>query len=113
MSIILPSLFCGLALSYLLPVPSADVSRHLTFPSRSTISWFLRILLAILAFPLCYFIFGLMVGPFVVDFNRIGHSLEIGADSFAHAAALVFLLVPRHSESAVSTPAQVAPMFPS
>ena len=33
---------------------------------------------------------------------RIGHGLEITADSFAHAAALVWLLVPKQQRSTTS-----------
>src|SRR6185295_13639959 len=35
--------------------------------------WALRLLLALLAFPLAYFTFGMIVGPFVVDAYRSGH----------------------------------------
>jgi hypothetical protein len=43
---------------------------------------------------------------------RIAHSLEIGADSFAYAVALVFLLLPRVRENPVPSSAHAAPMFP-
>ena len=183
-SMIFPALLCAFALSYLLPSAPAEAERHVDLHSHSVGSWIVRILLAILAFPIIYFCFGAMVGPFVVDFYRsgvsplvlpplstilpvqvlrsslfllasapflflwsrsraslifalglahcylvglfgliqvtwmppvlrIGHSLEIAADSFVYAAVLVLLFVPRHRESAVSTPAHPAPMFPS
>ena len=41
---------------------------------------------------------------------RIGHSLEIGADSFVYAAVLVFLLFPRPKEISVTAPAQATPL---
>jgi hypothetical protein len=43
----------------------------------------------------------------------VSHSLEITADSFVYAAALVFLLVPCHRETIAPIPAQVVLMFPS
>lgn len=165
-----PTLACGLVLSYLLPEAQPKVSAmrraRSFFAAHSAISWAWRLLAAILAFGVCYFLFGMMVAPFVVPFYkagvmglilppfsvilpvlfirsalfllaslpflilwtrsraglilslglahwvltglygmlmvfwwptvmRLGHGLEIGADSFAYAAALVFLLVPR------------------
>jgi len=183
-SMILPAFLCAFALSYLLPPAPVETECHADLHAHSALSWIARVLLAILAFPVIYFCFGAMVGPFVVDFYRsgasplvlpplstilpvqvlrsslfllasapflflwtrsraslilalglphcylvglfgliqvtwmppvlrIGHSLEIAADSFVYAAVLVFLLVPRHRESAVSSPAHAAPMFPS
>jgi hypothetical protein len=186
-SMILPALFCGFALSYLLPSPAAHAGNSAFRSSLATHSapaWTARVLLAILAFPVIYFVFGSMVAPFVIPFYlsgaspltipplstilpvqflrsslfllastpflffwarsraslifalglahwflvglfglvqvtwmppvlRIAHSLEIAADSFVYAAVLVLLLAPRYHESAVSTPAHVAPMFPS
>jgi hypothetical protein len=183
-SMVLPSLLCAFALSYLLPSPPAGYGQSLGFHSHSAMSWVLRVVLAVLAFPAIYFVFGAMVGPFVVDFYRSGasplvlpplsvilptqvlrsamfllasapflffwtrsrgalivalglahsylvglfgllqvtwmppvlriaHSLEITADSFAYAAVLVFLFVPRHRDTTVSTPAHVASLFPS
>ena len=44
---------------------------------------------------------------------RIGHGLEIGADSFAYVTALVLLLLPRRRENTVPTSAHVARLFPS
>ena len=63
----------------------------------------------------CYLVglFGLIQVTWMPPILRICHSLEITADSFAYAALLVFLFVPRRHESTVSTPAHVAPMFPS
>jgi len=58
-------------------------------------------------------LFGLLQVTWFPPHLRVLHSLEIGADSFAYAAALVFLFVPRRRESTVPTPAHVAPMFPS
>lgn len=183
-SMMVPSLFCAFGLSYFLPFLSASLAQHLDIHSYSPLSWMVRLLLAILAFPVVYFIFGMMVAPLVVPFYRTGvsflvipplstilpvqvlrsslfllasapflffwtrsraslivalglahcylvglfgliqatwmpptvrisHSLEITADSFVYAAALVFLLVPRRLETTVPTPAHVAPMFPS
>jgi hypothetical protein len=165
-----PTLVCGLVLSYLLAEEQPEVSAaqkvRSFFAAYSPISWAWRLLSAIVAFGVCYFLFGMMVAPFVVPFYkagamgltlppfsvivpvlfirstlfllaslpflmlwtrsrmglilslglahwvltglygmlmvfwwptvmRVGHGLEIGADSFAYAAALVFLLVPR------------------
>lgn len=183
-----PTLACGFVLSYLLAQEEREVRAgqrvRSFFAAHSPISWAWRLLAAVVAFGICYFLFGMMVGPFVVPFYkaglmgltlppfsvilpvlfirsalfllaslpflilwtrsriglilslglahwvltglygvlmafwwptvmRVGHGLEIAADSFAYAAALVFLLVPRRSEKAVSSAAQVAPMFPS
>ncbi|HVM75535.1 MAG TPA: hypothetical protein VMT75_07820 [Candidatus Saccharimonadales bacterium] len=58
-------------------------------------------------------LFGLIQVTWMLPVLRIGHSFEIGADSFVYAAVLVHLFVPRHRESTVSTPAHAAPMFPS
>ena len=58
-------------------------------------------------------LFGLIQVTWMPLVLRIGHSFEIGADSFVYAAVLVLLFVPRHRESTVSTPAHAAPLFPS
>jgi hypothetical protein len=57
-------------------------------------------------------LFGLLQGSFLPVTLRIAHSLEIGADSFAYAAVLVLLLVPRSAESTVHV-APPSPVFPS
>jgi hypothetical protein len=183
-----PALLCGLALGFLLPQEQVKISLSQKlrdfFAARTPVSWTARLFLAIVAFGVFYFVFGMLVAPFVVPFYRAGvlgltlpplsvilpvlfvrsilfllaslpflilwtrsrlslifslglahwcltglygmlmvvfwppvmriaHGLEIGADSFAYATALVFLLVPRHTESTVTTPAQMAPTFPS
>ncbi|HUI73805.1 MAG TPA: hypothetical protein VLX32_02615 [Candidatus Acidoferrum sp.] len=167
---LLGSVACGAVATGLLRTADADMSRgpcgELFFQSREAGSWTVRIIAAVIAFPLIYFIFGMMVAPFVLETYRHGnlglvlpsfavivktqlvrsalflaaslpfiacwrksraqlivalglahwmlvglfgllqttwfpmtlrvaHSLEIGADSFAYAAALVFLLRPR------------------
>jgi len=186
--VIPPALLCGLALGYLLPQEPAEVSAEQRlrsfFAAHSAISWAARFVLAILLFGVFYFLFGMLVAPFVVPFYRagvlgltlppfsviipvllirsvlfllaclpflilwtrsrvslilslglahwfltggygmlmvvfwppvmrVGHGLEIAADSFAYAAALVFLLLPRRRENTVPNSAHVAPMFPS
>ena len=73
-SMILPSPLCALALSYSLPIASGGPAHHAELRSRSNGSWLLRVVAAILAFPVIYFCFGAMVGPFVVDFYRSGAS---------------------------------------
>ena len=183
-----PSLLCGFGLAFLVAPEDSEVSagRRLNnfFAAHSAMSWVVRFALAILAFGIIYFFFGMIVAPFVVPFYRAGvlglilppfsvilpvlfvrsalfllaflpflalwtrsrlslilagglafwfltglygmlmvvfwppvmricHGLEIGADAFAYAAALVFLLVPRPGSSAVPCPAHAAPMFPS
>jgi hypothetical protein len=188
LAVLPPALLSGLALSYLLPQAqpemSASVKWRCFFATRTPFSWTARFLLAILAFAVAYFVFGLMVAPFVVPYYRagilgltlppfsvmlpvlfvrstlfllaclpflvlwtrsrlslilslgfahwsltgllgmilvffwpaamrIGHGLEIGADSFAYSTALVFLLVPRQREDTLPTSAHVAPMLPS
>lgn len=170
-----PALLCGLALSYLLartgPQMSAVEKTRSFFAAHSPLSWTARFALAILSFAVAYFLFGMIVAPFVVPFYRAGvlgltlppfsvilpvlfvrsilfllaclpflilwtrsraslilslgigfwfltglfgllqvffwppvmriaHSLEIGADSFAYAAALVFLFLPRTASTA-------------
>lgn len=174
-SILPPSVVCGFALSFLLPAvqPGIPASQSLRsfFALHTPLSWASRFALAILAFAFVYFLFGMMVGPFVVPFYRAGvlgltlppfsvilpvlfvrsalfllaclpflifwthsrlslilslgfafwfltglfgllqvfywppvmriaHSLETGADSFAYAAALVFLFLPRPASNA-------------
>lgn len=188
LAVIPPALLCGLALGFLLPQAPSEISASQKLrafaAAHSPLSWASRGLLAILAFGLIYYFFGMLVAPFVVPFYRAGvlnltlptpavvipvlltrsalfllaclpflifwtrsraslilslglahwfltggygmlmvvfwppvmriaHGLEIAADSFVYATALVFLFVPRHRENAVPTSAHVAPMFPS
>ena len=183
-----PSLLCGMVLSYLLPQAQPEISVATKwrsfFTAHTRSSWAARLALAILAFAIAYFLFGMMVAPFVVPYYRagilsltlppfsvivpvlfvrsamfllaclpfvalwtrsrlslilslgfahwcltgllgmilvffwpvamrVGHGLEIGADSFAYVTALVFLLMPRRHENTVPTSAHVAHMFPS
>jgi hypothetical protein len=58
-------------------------------------------------------LFGLLQVFWFPPVLRIAHSLEIAADSFVYAAALVFLLFPCRRESPVTVPAHNAPVFPS
>lgn len=58
-------------------------------------------------------LFGLLQVFFWPPVMRIAHSLEIGGHSFAYAAALVFLLLPRPRQNPVSTQAHAAAVFPS
>jgi hypothetical protein len=44
---------------------------------------------------------------------RVAHSLEIGADSFAYAVAMMFLLFPRNRETRLQHVAAVAHQLPS
>ncbi len=187
-SFVLPAILCAMVLASIRngevnDSPSSD-SLYAFFAARSTPSWFWRFVLAILAFPLAYLLFGMMVAPFVMDYYRhgiaglvlpsmsiilptqivrssiflaaslpfiilwsksrgslifslglahwmivglfglvqalwfppvlrIAHSLEIGGDSFAYAAALVFLLLPRRSETPVNQALPVAHQLPS
>lgn len=186
--VVLPALLCGLVLSYFLALEQPEISVaqkcRAFFAAHSPISWIARFVLAILAFGVVYFLFGMMVAPFVVPFYRagalgltlppssvilpvlfirsalfllaclpflilwtgsraslilslglahwflsglfgmllvfywptvmrVGHGLEIGADSFTYAAVLVFLFLPRRRENSVPAPAHAAPMFPS
>lgn len=186
-SVVPPALLCGMALAFLIRQDSAGPSltdrARSFFAAHSLASWSGRFLLAILAFPFVYFLFGSMVAPIVVPAYRAGniglvlppvstifltqiprsaifllvslpffllwtrsraslifslgffwffvglfgllmiswlplpvriaHLLEAAADSFAYAAALVFLLLPRRRENTVPTPAHALPMFPS
>ena len=182
---ILPALFFGGALAFIAKreLHAPDFSRQLTdfFSTHSAPSYVWRLLLAILAFPAAYLIFGMIVAPFVVPAYRAGiaglilpplstimpmqflrsalfllaslpslilwkgqrsslivslglahwffvglfgllqpgilppalrlaHSLEIGADSFAYAAAIVLLLAPRLPATAPATHS-AAPVF--
>ncbi len=65
----LPSLFLALALALLFPPASPGLglgqALRLFFAQRSSGSWLWRLPLAVLAFPLVYFGFGLLVQPFV------------------------------------------------
>lgn len=186
-SVVPPALLCGVALAFLIQRDSgspslADRARSF-FAAHSVASWSWRFLLAILAFPLVYLVFGAMVAPIVVPVYRaanIGlvlpplsvilpvqvlrsvifllaslpffllwtrrrgalifglgfhwllvalfgllmiswiplpvraaHLLEGAADSFAYAAALVFLLLPHKRENPLPIPGHTVPMFPS
>jgi len=186
-STILPALLCGLGLSYLLKLqptePSLTGRVRSFFAAHSPAFWAGRLVLAIVAFVVIFFLFGLMVAPFVVPTYRAGgfglvlppvssflpfefvrsaffllaslpflllwkgsrsslilslglahwvlnglfgllqvfwfplvlriaHSLEIGADSFAYAATLVFLLFPRSVAASVTAHTE-ARVFPS
>jgi hypothetical protein len=186
-SFLLPALFCAFALATLASSETAEPSlverTRSFFAAHSAGGWAWRLLLALLAFPLVYFLFGSMVGPFVIDTYKAGianlvlppvgailktqfvrsalfllaslpilvlwkgsrkslilalglalwvmvglfglvqavwlpahlrilHSLEIGADSFAHAGALTVLLFPRRSERRANHVVQVAHELP-
>lgn len=186
-SVVPPALLCGVALAFLIQHdsggPSMTDRARSFFAAHSVASWSWRFLLAILAFPLVYFVFGAMVAPIVVPVYRAGniglvlpplsvilpiqvlrsvifllaslpffvlwtrrrgalmfglgfhwffvalfgllmvswfplpvriaHLLEGAADSFAYAAALIFLLLPHRRENRLPTPAHAVPMFPS
>lgn len=75
-SVIPPALLCGLALAYFLPRNSNGSSfaaRARSFLATHSLgSWTWRLLLAILAFPFIYFVFGAMVAPIVVPTWRSG-----------------------------------------
>lgn len=58
-------------------------------------------------------LFGLLQVYWWPPVMRIAHSLEIGADSFAYAAALVFLLAPRQRDRLVPNRSSLATVFPS
>ncbi len=58
-------------------------------------------------------LFGLVQALWFPPVLRIAHSLEIGADSFAYAAALAFLLLPRSSERRAAHVVPVAHELPS
>lgn len=183
-SFLLPALFCSGVLAWLHATDDPEARHdsdevHGYFAGRSTSAWVLRFALAIVAFPVCYLVFGMMVAPFVVPYYqkgvagllippmtiilqtqmvrstlfllislpflmlwrrsslrlvlslgmahwalvglfglllaswlpmelRVSHSLEIGADSFAYAAALVLLLRPTVPKSRVTSGAQMA-----
>jgi len=58
-------------------------------------------------------LFGLLQVFWFPPVLRIAHSLEIGADSFVYAAALVYLFLPRPGKDPVPLPAHATPLFPS
>jgi hypothetical protein len=58
-------------------------------------------------------LFGLVQALWFPPILRIAHSLEIGADSFAYAAAIAFLLFPRSRETRVPHATAVAHELPS
>jgi hypothetical protein len=172
---VLPCLLLGLALAGLfrpaVPAEGFGARARRFFAARGAGQWAWRLAAAVLAFPVIYFIFGMMVTPFVMSYYRehaaglrvpslgvllpvlllrsslfvlctlpvliawaggrgrlilalglalwvvvglyamcvaswmpqairLPHALEIGADSFAHAAALVLLLVPKSAGAA-------------
>ncbi len=182
-SFVLPAILCAMLLATIrngeTSEPPVSETVSVFFAAHSMTSWLWRFILAILAFPVAYLVFGMIAAPFVVDYYRHGiaglvlppmsiilptqivrsaifliaslpfivlwkksrgslifslglahwvvvglfglvqalwfppvlrvaHSLEIGADSFAYAAALVFLLFPRKSEVRMQHIAPVA-----
>jgi hypothetical protein len=58
-------------------------------------------------------LFGLVQALWFPPVLRIAHSLEIGGDSFAYAAAIAFLLLPRGQQTHVQHVAPVAHELPS
>jgi hypothetical protein len=103
-SVILPVLFVRSALFLLACLP------FLIFWTRSRGA----LILALgLAFWFLTGLFGMLQVFFWPPVMRIAHGLEIGADSFAYAAALVFLLMPLPRQNPVSTQAHAAAVFPS
>jgi hypothetical protein len=75
-STILPALLCGLALSYLLKFNPTDASIAEKigsfFAAHSPASWLWRFVLAVVAFRAIFFLFGMMVAPFVIPIYRAG-----------------------------------------
>lgn len=76
-SLILPAMLCSLLLARIgEPEPGEpaliDSVGHF-FAARSVSDWSWRFLLAILAFPFAYFLFGMMVAPFVTDYYLHGN----------------------------------------
>lgn len=71
-----PTLLIGLTLSFLLSQEQPEISAwekiRAFFAARSPFSWAARFGLAILAFAVAYFAFGMIVAPFVVPFYRAG-----------------------------------------
>jgi len=74
--VIPPSLLCAFALSFLLAQDQPEVSAaekfHSFFAAHSPLSWAARFVLAVLAFAVLYFAFGVIVAPYVVPFYRAG-----------------------------------------
>jgi hypothetical protein len=103
-SVILPVLFARSALFLLACLP------FLIFWTRSRGA----LILALgLAFWFLTGLFGMLQVFYWPAAMRIGHGLELGADSFAYATLLVFLLLPRPRRNPVSTQAHPAVVFPS
>jgi hypothetical protein len=66
-----------------------------------------------LAYWLVLGLFGLVQALWFPPVLRVAHSLEIGADSLAYAAAIAFLLFPRNRETLVQHVVPVAHELPS
>jgi hypothetical protein len=58
-------------------------------------------------------LFGLVQALWFPPVLRVAHSLEIGGDSFAYAASIVFLLFPRSQETGIRHVVPVAHELPS
>jgi hypothetical protein len=75
-STFLPTLLCGLGLSYLLKLEPAEPSPNgkirSLFAAHSPASWAGRFVLAFVGFVAVFFLFGMMVAPFVVPVYRAG-----------------------------------------
>ncbi len=78
---LLPSGLCALALALLLVSPPGDGPfiahvRHY-FSTRSIVDWGWRFPTAVLAFPIIYFVFGMIISPFVLDYYEAQEYLRI------------------------------------
>jgi hypothetical protein len=75
-SFVLPTLLFGASLAFLAKsepgTPKFSQQTRVFFSTHSAGAWVWRLLLAILAFPVIYFVFGAMVAPFVVPAYRAG-----------------------------------------
>jgi len=76
LNFLLPSLFLSAMVAVLFrPVESVEPCIHILrnyFADRKTLDWVWRIAAAMLAYPLVYFAFGLIVQPFIQDFYTAG-----------------------------------------
>ena len=98
---LLPSGLCALALALLLAPPPGDdpfiaQTRHY-FSTRSLVDWGWRFPTAILAFPIIYFVFGMIIYPFVRDYYQAQEDLRIPGIGLLlliqHLRSALFVLV--------------------
>jgi hypothetical protein len=103
--LLLPTLLFSLIYTWLSksPSPQMDFSAKMKefLESRTITQWLQKALLAILSFPIIYFVFGIMVSPFVMDYyqeSNLGLTIPqpgvIVAVQLARSLLFLFVTIP-------------------